>query len=44
MDFWANKSDEYKFKIIDVYKDQIEALELVVPSFKIANATVHFDE
>ena len=44
MDFWANKSEEYKFKMIDVYKDQIEALELVVPSFKIANATIHFDE
>ena len=30
--------------MIEVYKEQILDLEEVVPNFKIANATIHFDE
>ena len=33
-----------KDKMIDVYKEQVKDLERLVPSFKIANATIHFDE
>ncbi|MBP3841289.1 MAG: plasmid recombination protein [Bacilli bacterium] len=44
MDFWADKNDKFKHKMEDVFKEQIEDLELVVPNFKIANATIHFDE
>ena len=44
MDFWAEQDDEFKKKMIEVYKEQIIDLEDVVPNFKIANATIHFDE
>jgi len=44
MRFWKNKTDEEKYKMIDVYKEQVKDLERLVPSFKVANATIHFDE
>lgn len=44
MDFWADKDDNFKHKMVDVYKEQILDLENTVPNFKIANATIHFDE
>ena len=44
MDFWADKDDKFKHKMVEVYKEQILDLEEVVPNFKIANATIHFDE
>lgn len=44
MDFWAEQDDKFKKKMIQVYKEQILDLESVVPNFKIANATIHFDE
>lgn len=44
MDFRAEQDDEFKKKMIQVYKEQILDLENVVPNFKIANATIHFDE
>ena len=44
MDFWNDKDDEYKFKMVNVYKKQIEDLTRIVPAFKVANATIHFDE
>ena len=44
MDFWSDKDDKFKKKMIEVFKEQINDLEEVVPNFKIANATVHFDE
>ena len=44
MDFWAEQDDEFKKKMIEVYKEQILDLEETVPNFKIANATIHFDE
>ena len=44
MDFWADKDDKYKKKMIEVFKEQIVDLEEVVHNFKIANATIHFDE
>lgn len=44
MDFWAEQDDGFKKKMIDVFKEQITDLEIIVPNFKIANATIHFDE
>ena len=44
MDFWNDKDDKFKKKMIEVFKEQIDDLENVVPNFKIANATIHFDE
>ncbi len=44
MDFWQNKDDEYKIKMTDVYNEQIQYLTKILPTFKVANATIHFDE
>jgi hypothetical protein len=44
MDFWNDKNQEYRLKMIDVYNEQIKYLTKIVPTFKIANATIHFDE
>ena len=44
MDFWQDKDQDYRLKMVDVFKEQIEDLEKVVPTFRVANAVVHFDE
>ena len=44
MDFWADKDDKFTHKMEEIFKEQILDLEEVVPNFKIANATIHFDE
>lgn len=44
MDFWVDKDDKFKHKMVEVFKEQIADLEEVVPNFRIANATIHFDE
>ena len=44
MEFWGDKDDKFKRKMTDVFNQQIKDLEKVVPSFKIANATIHYDE
>ena len=44
MKYWENKFQKDKLKMVDVFKDQIIDLEKVVPNFKVANATIHFDE
>ena len=44
MDFWNDKDERYIFKMVDVYNEQIKDLTKIVPDFKIANATIHFDE
>ena len=44
MDFWNNKDNEYRLKMIDVYNEQVKDLVRIVPTFKVANATIHFDE
>ena len=41
MDFWQDKDEEYRFKMIDVYNEQIQDLNKILPSFKVANATIH---
>ena len=44
MDFWNDKTEEYRLKMIDVYNEQVKYLIKIIPTFKIANATIHFDE
>ena len=44
MDFWNDKDERYRFKMVDVYNEQLKDLTKIVPDFKIANATIHFDE
>ncbi len=44
MDFWNDKDQEYRLKVIDVYNEQIKDLSKILPTFKVANATIHFDE
>lgn len=44
MKYWENKSKKVKLKMVDVFKNQIIDLEKVVPNFKLANATIHFNE
>ena len=44
MDFWQDKDDEYRFKMTDVYNEQIQDLSKILPTFKIASATIHYDE
>lgn len=44
MDFWKDKTMEYKKQMTEVYKDQIYKFVEVVSAFKVANAVVHYDE
>ena len=44
MDFWQDKDNEYRYKMTDVYKEQIQELSRLLPTFKVANATIHYDE
>ena len=44
MEFWTNKDETYRHKMIDVFNEQIKDLTRIVPDFKIANAVAHFDE
>ncbi len=44
MDFWQDKDNEYRYKMTDVYNEQIQELSKLLPDFKIANATIHYDE
>ncbi len=44
MDFWNDKDERYRFKMVDVYNEQVKDLIKIVLDFKIANATIHFDE
>lgn len=44
MNFWNDKTVNYKKQMTEVYKDQIFKLMEVIPAFKVANAVVHYDE
>lgn len=44
MEFWQDKEESYKRKMTEVFKEQIRDLEKIVPSYKIPNAVVHYDE
>lgn len=44
MEFWKDKNNFYKYKMIQVFNEQIEALQKIIPDFKLANCVIHFDE
>ena len=44
MDFWQDKDNEYRYKMTDVYNEQIQELSKLLSTFKVANATIHYDE
>lgn len=44
MNFWQDKTQEYCYKMVQVYKEQLQDFVTAVPQFKIANAVIHFDE
>lgn len=44
MNFWQDKDNEYRYKMTDVYNEQIQELSKLLPTFKVANATIHYDE
>lgn len=44
-EFYENRSfKEHKEEYNELFKEQIERLQELVPDFKIANATIHYDE
>ena len=44
MYYWSDKTIEEKYKMVSVFEKQVIDLEKFIPSFKVANATIHFDE
>ena len=34
MDFWNDKYERYKFKMVDVYNEQVIELIKIIPDFK----------
>lgn len=43
-EYWDDKDDEFKEKMTNVYDEQVQNLEQLVPNFKVASAVIHFDE
>ena len=43
-EYWDTKDKDFKKKMSEVYKKQVNDLELLVPNFKVASAIIHFDE
>lgn len=44
MDYWWDKDKKEMYKMERVYDEQVSYLKELVPDFKVANATIHFDE
>ena len=44
MEYWDEKSLEYKYQMTQVFEQQLEDIQEIVSDFYIANATIHFDE
>jgi len=42
--YWDTKSDGFKRGMTRVFRNQVRDLERIVPNFKVANATIHYDE
>ena len=43
-EYWDTKDENFKKKMSEVYKKQVDDLELLVPNFKVASAIIHYDE
>ena len=44
MNFWEDKAIKEKYKMVNVFENQLKDLKEIVPDFYVANATIHFDE
>ena len=42
--YWDTKGMEFKKRMTNVFKEQVNDLEILVPNFKIASAIIHYDE
>ena len=42
--YWDTKDDKFKHKMTNVFKEQLNYLQELVPDFKIASAIIHYDE
>ena len=43
-EYWDTKYESFKKKMSEVYKRQVDDLELLIPNFKVASAIIHYDE
>ena len=43
-EYWDTKDENFKKKMSEVYKRQVDDLEMLVPNFKVASAIIHYDE
>ena len=43
-DFWADVRESDKRKMSEVFQDQLNELERILPNFKVASAVAHYDE
>ncbi len=43
-EYWDTKDEIFKKKMSEVYKKQVDDLELLVSNFKVASAIIHYDE
>ena len=43
-EYWDTKNEDFKKKMSEVYKKQVDDLEMLVPNFKVASAIIHYDE
>lgn len=42
--YWDTKDDKFKHKMTNIFKEQLNDLQELVPDFKIASAIIHYDE
>lgn len=42
--YWDTKDNDFKYKMTNVFKEQVKDLENLLPNFKIASAIIHYDE
>ena len=42
--YWDTKDDKFKHKMTNVFKEQLNDLQELVPDFKIVSAIIHYDE
>lgn len=42
--YWDTKDNNFKCKMTNVFKEQVNDLENLLPNFKIASAIIHYDE
>ena len=42
--YWDTKDNNFKYKMTNVFTEQVNDLENLLPNFKIASAIIHYDE